>query len=131
MNENYRKKKDLEATKEGHIKDIELLKQEHEDKQRQSQKNIDHLKRQLEKLELLNQQQTYQNATLEQQLKELQLYSAASTFSTLTTEEFKQLDYRATVDFQEAMEKITDPEVKYHVFKYQKDIKQSTLHFRN
>ena len=38
--------------------------------------------------------------------------------------------YRVVVDFWEALEKIIDSEVKYHVFKYQKDIKQSTLHFR-
>ena len=38
--------------------------------------------------------------------------------------------YRATVDFREALEKITDQEVKTHVFKYQKDLRQSTLHFR-
>ena len=39
--------------------------------------------------------------------------------------------YREVVDFQEALENITDLEVKSHVFKYQKDIKQSTLYFKN
>ena len=37
--------------------------------------------------------------------------------------------YRAFVDFREALEKIADPEVKSHVFKYQKEIKEFTLHF--
>ena len=39
--------------------------------------------------------------------------------------------YRAIVDFQEALGKIIDPDVKAHVFKYQKDLKESTFHFRN
>ena len=34
------------------------------------------------------------------------------------------------VDFWEAVEKITDTKVNSHVFKYQKEIKESTLHFR-
>ena len=38
--------------------------------------------------------------------------------------------YRGVVDFREALENITNPEVKSHVFKYQKEIKESTLHFR-
>ena len=38
--------------------------------------------------------------------------------------------YRAAIDFREALESITDPEVRKHVDKYQKDIKQTTLHFR-
>ena len=38
--------------------------------------------------------------------------------------------YRAFVDFREALENITDLEVKSHVFKYKKEIKESTLHFR-
>ena len=39
--------------------------------------------------------------------------------------------YRETMDFQEELSNITDPYVKYHAFKYQKDLKDSTLHFRN
>ena len=35
------------------------------------------------------------------------------------------------MDFQESLSKITDLYVKYHVFEYQKDLKDSTLHFRN
>ena len=38
--------------------------------------------------------------------------------------------YRAAMDFQEALRKIVDPNVKAHVFKYQNDLKYSTLHFR-
>ena len=38
--------------------------------------------------------------------------------------------YRAAIDFQEALSKITDPDVKAHVFNYQKDLKDSTIHFR-
>ena len=34
------------------------------------------------------------------------------------------------VDFKEALGKIIDPYVKVHVFKYQKDLKESTIHFR-
>ena len=83
-------KRDLEVAEARHLKEIELLKKEHEDKYRQSQNKIDHLKSHLEKSELLSQQQTNQNATLEKQLKELQLSLVASTFSTLTAEEFKQ-----------------------------------------
>ena len=37
--------------------------------------------------------------------------------------------YRVAIEFQEALKKITDPDVKSHVFKYQKDLKDSTLHF--
>ena len=35
--------------------------------------------------------------------------------------------YRRFVDFRQALDNITDPEVKYHVFKYQKEIKETTL----
>ena len=35
--------------------------------------------------------------------------------------------YRGFVDFRQALDKITDPEVKSHVFKYQKEIKETTL----
>ena len=38
--------------------------------------------------------------------------------------------YRAAVDFREALKKINDPELKSHVFKYKKYMKQSTLNFR-
>ena len=38
--------------------------------------------------------------------------------------------YMGATDFWEEMEKITDSEVKSHVFKYQKSLKESTLHFR-
>ena len=38
--------------------------------------------------------------------------------------------YREFVDFREALEKITVPEAKSHVFKYQKEMKDFTLHFR-
>ena len=34
------------------------------------------------------------------------------------------------MDFQEALSNIIDPDVKAHVFKYQKDLKDSILHFR-
>ena len=63
-------KEDLEAVDARHQKETQLLKQEHKDKHKKLQKNIDHLKHQLEKSELLNQQQANQNATLKQQLKE-------------------------------------------------------------
>ena len=39
--------------------------------------------------------------------------------------------YRKDMDFQEALSKIVDPDVKAHVFKYQKDLKGSTLRFKN
>ena len=61
-----KERKDLEATKARYLKYIELLKQEHQDKQRQSQKKIDILKHQLEKSYLMNKQQANHNATLEQ-----------------------------------------------------------------
>jgi len=35
--------------------------------------------------------------------------------------------YRGFVDFRQALDKITYPEVKSHVFKYQKEIKETTL----
>ena len=38
--------------------------------------------------------------------------------------------YRAFVYFWEALENIIVPELKSHVFKYQKEIKESTLYFR-
>ena len=38
--------------------------------------------------------------------------------------------YRVAIEFQEALRKTTDPDVKSHVFKYQKDLKESVLHFR-
>ena len=38
--------------------------------------------------------------------------------------------YRAVIYFQEVFSKITDPNVKAHFFKYQKDLKSSMLHFR-
>ena len=44
-----------------------------------------------------------------------------------------QLDdsmYREFVDFREAVENIIVPEVKSHVFKYQKEMKEYILHFR-
>ena len=44
----------MEATEVRHLKDIELLKQEHQDKQRHSEKKIDSLKHQLEKSKVLN-----------------------------------------------------------------------------
>ena len=37
---------------------------------------------------------------------------------------------RGAIDFREELENITDPEVRAHVDKYQKYIKQTTLHFR-
>ena len=76
----------MEATEVRHLKDIELLKQEHQDKQRHSEKKIDSLKDQLEKSKVLNKEQANHNATLEQQLKELQISSVASSFSSLTDE---------------------------------------------
>ena len=47
-------RKDLEAVDARHLKDIDLLKQEHQDKQRHSEKKIDSLKHQLEKSKDLN-----------------------------------------------------------------------------
>ena len=38
--------------------------------------------------------------------------------------------YRVAINFKEALGKIVDPDVKANVFKYQKDLKESTLHFR-
>ena len=38
--------------------------------------------------------------------------------------------YTEANDFLEALENIIDPEVRAHVDKYQKDIKQTTLHFK-
>ena len=38
--------------------------------------------------------------------------------------------YKEAMDFQEALRNIVDPYVKFHVFKYQKDLKDSVLHFR-
>ena len=35
--------------------------------------------------------------------------------------------YREFVDFRQALDKIIDPKVKYHVLKYQKEIKETTL----
>ena len=86
-----------------HLKDIELLKQEHQDKRRHSEKKIDSLKHQLEKLEVLNKKQSNHNATLEQKIKELQISSPTSSFSTLTTEEFKQLAYRVNEQYHQSM----------------------------
>ena len=83
-------KKDLASDESHHHEEIQLLKQEHEDKQKHLQKKIDHLKHQLEKYELLNQQHDNQNATLDQQLKESQLSLVALLFSTLIAREFKQ-----------------------------------------
>ena len=37
---------------------------------------------------------------------------------------------RTAVDFREAMGKIEDPKVQFHLYKYQKDIKDRTLHYR-
>ena len=79
-------KEDLAAIEACYQKETQLLKQEHQDKQEHLQKKIDHLKHQLEKSDLLNQQQDDQNGALEQQLKESQLSSATSSFSTLTAE---------------------------------------------
>ena len=45
----HKDKEDLEAAEERRQKEIQLLKQEHKDKQEQLQKKIDHLKHQLEK----------------------------------------------------------------------------------
>ena len=36
--------------------------------------------------------------------------------------------YMGFVDFRQTLHKITDPEVKSHVFKYQKEIKETTLY---
>ena len=47
-------RKDMEATEARHLKDIELLKQEHQDKQRHSEKKVNSLKHQLKKSEVLN-----------------------------------------------------------------------------
>ena len=38
--------------------------------------------------------------------------------------------YMGFVDFREALKKITDPEVKSHVFQHQKEIKEMTLYIR-
>ena len=38
--------------------------------------------------------------------------------------------YKEAIDFQEALSNITYPYVKDHVFKYQKDLKDSTLNFK-
>ena len=38
--------------------------------------------------------------------------------------------FREAVDFRQAVSKIEDPKVKSHIYKYQKDIKVHTLHYR-
>ena len=38
--------------------------------------------------------------------------------------------YRVAIDFHEELENITDLEVRAHVAKYQKDLKQTTLHLK-
>ena len=38
--------------------------------------------------------------------------------------------YRETIDFQDVLSRIIDPNVKANVFKYWKDLKISVLHFR-
>ena len=37
--------------------------------------------------------------------------------------------YRAAIDFQEVLSRIDEPNVKAHIFQYQKDLKISVLHF--
>ena len=37
--------------------------------------------------------------------------------------------YRAAIDFQEVLSRIADPNVKAHIFQYQKDLKICVLHF--
>ena len=37
--------------------------------------------------------------------------------------------YKETIDFQEVLSRIADPNVKAHIFQYQKDLKISVLHF--
>ena len=38
--------------------------------------------------------------------------------------------YKVDMVFREALINIVDPYVKYHFFKYQKDLKDSILHFK-
>ena len=38
--------------------------------------------------------------------------------------------YREAIDFQEVLISITDPKLKAHIFKYQKDLNIYVLHFR-
>ena len=92
-------KQDLVTAEACHQEEVRLLKQEHEDKQKQSQKQNDYLKHQLDKSDLLNHQQANQIATLQQQLKESQLALATSSFSILTIEEFKLLACRVHDQF--------------------------------
>ena len=66
-----------------HLKDIELLKQEHQYKQIHLDKKIESLKHQLEKSEVLNKEQDNHNSTLEKQLKEIHISSGAASFSIL------------------------------------------------
>ena len=66
-------------------------------------KKIDSLKQQLEKLQLVNKQQDDQNYALHNQLKQLQIYSAMSSSSTLTFEEFKQLEIRVNEQYHQSM----------------------------
>ena len=59
-------KHDLVTTEARHQEEVSLLKQEHEGIHKQSQKENDYLKHQLEKSDLLNHQQANQIATFEQ-----------------------------------------------------------------
>ena len=54
----HKARKDMEEAEACRVKDIELLKQEHQDKQRHSEEKIDSLKHELEKSEALNKEQT-------------------------------------------------------------------------
>ena len=74
----HKARKDMEAAEAHHLKDIYLLKQEHQDKQRHSENKIVSLKHQLGESEVLKKKQANHNATLEKQLKELQISSVAS-----------------------------------------------------
>ena len=94
---------DLDACEACHLKDIKLLKEEHQHKETQWEKKFDSLKQEVEKLEVVNKQQADQNYTLENQLKQLNISSASSSSSTLTVEEFKQLACRVNEQYHQCM----------------------------
>ena len=67
-------------------------------------------------------------ATLEKQLKESQLVSVASYFSKITTEEFKQLDYKVHDEFYQSMASLSrgfnEMQELYNTFERKYDILQ-------
>ena len=75
----------------------------YEENLRKLQDQNDHLKKQLEEAEELNNEHTQKITTLEEQLKDFQFVSVTSSFSKFTEEYFKQLAYRIHDDLYQRM----------------------------